>query len=123
MIKICFFKKQNFYTGFESSGHAGSQMPDKVRNQLKDPEQYGNIFCSAVSVLVYHCQIGLMQIEKIPSERMLLEEGTGNFKLKLLNEIDYSRAQKYFINFLLTLKQLQKKNDNTIIIEEAIDVP
>jgi len=123
MIKICFFKKQNFYTGFESSGHAGSQLPAKIRNQLKEPEQYGNIFCSAVSILVYHCQIGLMQIEKIPAERMLLREGTSDFKLKLLNENDYSRAQNYFVNFLLTLKQLQNKIDNTIIIEEAIDVP
>jgi uncharacterized protein YsxB (DUF464 family) len=122
MIEIRFFKSGRDYYRIESRGHSGRRYPFKMMKLfLKKHAEFGNIVCSAVSILMYHLLIGIQKVEKLRIKRF--EETQGTFILEVLRDRNLKRAQRYFQTLIYTLKNLEKKYHHMItLIEENTDV-
>jgi len=126
MIEVKFFRWKQLYFCVEVTGHSGRRRPglfggyrqDRV---LKEGGEFGNIICAAVSVLTFHLETGLMQVEKFKILRK--EESTGYFYLELPRVAELKKAQHYFQNLLLTLNTLRLQyNKKLKIAQEDVDV-
>lgn len=118
MIRIRFLEKEGRTLGIESQGHAGPQKPFSILNIFrKEPPLFGNLLCSAVSILMARLDtaVRLQGIEAIENQKK------PGFYFLLLNDRDFKSMELEFQALRSTLKGLQEKyKDQLMIIEEAI---
>ncbi len=81
------------------------------------PKEYGNILCSAISVLLLQFKVNITTIEKA---RLLIDIERKGFMELVVCDADAPRIRSYFEGLIVMLKsiELQHKDRLRIIMED-----
>ena len=107
MTKICIFKKDNLYVGFESVGHSGFA------------EKGADIVCSAISTTL---QLSVIQLDVLKLKYNLKKDENEGYLYCKLKDCDLEKAQVTFKTLVIALRDLENQFANYLKLEVKDEV-